>query len=85
MGLIVDRESAVIGLPGERVQLLNADHRHVCKFDSCLDSNYCSLRNAFVASIESIEKTRLSNKWTEHLSQMQILSQYLGVAERPES
>lgn len=85
MGLIVDRESAVIGLPGERVQLMNADHRHVCKFDTRLDSNYCSLRNAFVASIESIEKTWLSNRRTEHLSQMQILSQYLGVAERPES
>ncbi|KAI9705570.1 MAG: hypothetical protein M1836_006326 [Candelina mexicana] len=85
IGLIVDRESAVIGLPGERVQLLNADHRHVCKFDSRLDGNYCSLRNAFVAAIESIETTRLSNKRTEHLSQMLILSQYLGVAERPES
>lgn len=85
MGLIVDRESAVIGLPGERVQLLNADHRQVCKFDTRLDSNYCSLRNAFVASIESIEKTWLSNRRTEHLSQMQILSKYLGVAEGPES
>ncbi len=85
LGLIVDRESAVIGLPGERVQLLNADHRNVCKFDTRLDSNYCSLRNAFVASIESIEKTWLSSRRTEHLSQMQILSQYLGVAERPES
>ena len=85
IGLIVDRESAVIGLPGERVQLLNADHRHVCKYDTRQDSNYISLRNAFVASIESIEKTWLSNKRTEHLSKMQILSQYLGVAERPES
>lgn len=84
MGLIVEKESAVIGLPGERVQLLNADHRHVCKFDTRLDSNYCSLRNAFVASIESIEKTWLSKARTEHLSQMQILSEYLGVVERPE-
>lgn len=85
LGLIVDRESAVIGLPGERVQLMNADHRHVCKFESHRDSNYCSLRNAFVASIESIEKTWLSNKRTEHFSQMQIVSQYLRVEERPES
>ena len=85
IGLIVDRESAVIGLPGERVQLLNADHRHVCKFETRQDNNYISLRNAFVASIESIERTWLSNKRTEHLSKMQILSQYLGVAERPES
>ena len=85
MGIIVDRESAVIGLPGERVQLMNADHRHVCKFDTSLDSNYCSLRNAFVASIDSIEQTWLSNKRSEKHSQMQILSQYLGIDERPES
>ena len=85
MGVIVDRESAVIGLPGERVQLMNADHRHVCKFDTRLDSNYCSLRNAFVASIESIEQTWLSSKRNEHYSQMQTLSNYLGVEERPDS
>ncbi len=85
MGVIVDRESAVIGLPGERVQLLNADHRGVCKFDNRLDSNYCSLRNAFATSIESIEKTWLSNQRTEHLTHMQSLSQYLGITERPEA
>lgn len=85
MGVIVDRESAVIGLPGERVQLLNADHRGVCKFDSRLDSNYCSLRNAFATSIESIEKTWLSIKRTECFTPMQSLSQYLGITERPES
>lgn len=85
MGVIVDRDSAIIGLPGERVQLLNADHRGVCKFDTRLDSNYCSLRNAFSASIDSIEKTWLSNKRNEHLINMQTLSQYLGITERPES
>ena len=85
MGIIVDKDSAIIGLPGERVQLMNADHRHVCKFDNREDSNYCSLRNAFLASIESIEQTWLSNKRNEHYSQMQILSQYLGIEERPES
>ena len=85
MGLIVDKESAVIGLPGERVQLMNADHRNICKFDTRQDSNYCSLRNAFLASIESIERTWLPEQRTEYHTQMQILSRYLGVEERPES
>lgn len=85
IGLIVDRESAIIGLPGERIQLLNADHRGICKFDTRLDSNFCSLRNAFAASIDSIEKTWLSTKRNEHLTHMQNLSQYLGITERPES
>lgn len=44
------------GLPEERVQLLNADHRHVCKFKDPLDNNYVTLRNAFVSTIDQIEK-----------------------------
>lgn len=44
------------GLPKERVQLLNADHRHVCKFRDTLDSNYITLRNAFVSTIDQIER-----------------------------
>ncbi|KAL9603530.1 MAG: hypothetical protein Q9179_002147, partial [Wetmoreana sp. 5 TL-2023] len=54
--LIVEKDSAILGLPEERVQLLNADHRHVCKFKDPSDSNYVTLRNAFVSTIEQIEK-----------------------------
>ncbi|KAL8912458.1 MAG: hypothetical protein Q9171_002551 [Xanthocarpia ochracea] len=54
--LIVEKDSAILGLPGERVQLLNADHRHVCKFKDPLDSNYITLRNAFVSTIDHIER-----------------------------
>ena len=85
LGLIVEKDSAIIGLPGERIQLMNADHRHVCKFDDPADNNYRSLRNAFAATIESIETTHLSAKKEEERSHMRRLSQYLSGADRPEA
>ena len=85
LGLIVEKDSAIIGLPGERIQLLNADHRNVCKFDDPADNNYRTLRNAFASTIESIEKTHLSARKEEERLQMRRLSQYLGGADRPES
>ena len=85
LGLIVEKDSAIIGLPGERIQLLNADHRNVCKFDDPTDNNYRTLRNAFVSTIDSIEHTHLSAKEEEERSQMRRLSLYLGGTDRPEA
>lgn len=85
LGLIVEKDSAIIGLPGERIQLMNADHRHVCKFNDPADNNYRTLRNAFAATIESIESTHLSARKEEERSQMRRLSQYLSGADRPEA
>ncbi|KAJ4302693.1 hypothetical protein N0V90_001583 [Kalmusia sp. IMI 367209] len=85
LGLIVEKDSAILGLPGERVQLLNADHRHVCKFDDPSDSNYLTLRNAFNSAITSIENTWSSMRREEHQSDMKRLSEYLGYLERPEA
>lgn len=51
--IIVDRGSATLGYPGERHSPLNADHRGVCKFEPT-DSNYKTLRNAFITTIDTI-------------------------------
>lgn len=83
LGLIVDKNSAILGLPGEEVQLLNADHSNVCKFESPSDNNYCTVRNAFITTIMSIEKTYLPPKTQQREDQMRILSVYLGVVDRP--
>ncbi|KAK4175293.1 hypothetical protein QBC36DRAFT_347212 [Triangularia setosa] len=39
-GLVVKKESAVLGLPGEHIRYMEADHRHLCKFDSPDSPNY---------------------------------------------
>ena len=85
LGLIVEKDSAIIGLPGERIQLMNADHRHVCKFNDPADNNYRTLRNVFAATIESIENTHLLARKEEEQFEMRRLSQYLSGADRPEA
>ena len=84
LGLIVEKNSAILDLPGERVQLLNADHRNVCKFNDPSDSNYCTLRNAFISTVDSIESTWYSSKKADHQQEMRLLSIYLGISHSPE-
>jgi hypothetical protein len=45
--LIVNKDSAIIGSPSERVSLMNANHRTICKFNSPVDPNYLALADAF--------------------------------------
>ena len=52
--IVVDKNSATLGYPHERIALLNADHRGVCKFDRPSDPNYKTVRNAFSTTVESI-------------------------------
>lgn len=52
--IIVDKVSATLGYSNERIALLNADHRGMCKFDQPSDSNYKTLRNAFSTTIDII-------------------------------
>jgi hypothetical protein len=52
--IIVDSASATLGYSRERVSPLNADHRGVCKFNLPTDSNYKTLRNAFITTVDSI-------------------------------
>ena len=52
--LIVEKDSAILGLPNEQAVPLSADHRTICKFSSRTDVNYQLLRNALNATIDSI-------------------------------
>ena len=54
--MIVDKGSATLGYPRERTALLNANHRGICKYDQPSDSNFTTVRNAFVATINAILK-----------------------------
>lgn len=38
--LVVEKLSSTVGYPNEEIAALNADHRHVCKFESPADPNY---------------------------------------------
>ncbi|KAL8938934.1 MAG: hypothetical protein Q9216_003620, partial [Gyalolechia sp. 2 TL-2023] len=83
--LIVEKDSAILGVPEERVQLLNADHRHVCKFNDASDSNYITLRNAFASTIDQIEKKWYLSTKDEFEHTMKTLARYLGQKDIPDN
>lgn len=55
--LIVERDTGVLGYPGETLQPLNANHHDVCKYKTPQDSNYLSvlgaLRSVVAANVPS--------------------------------
>jgi hypothetical protein len=52
--IIVDKASAIGGYAKERKSPLNADHCSICKFDQQTDTNYRTLREAFITTIDTI-------------------------------
>ncbi|KAK3386566.1 hypothetical protein B0H63DRAFT_137754 [Podospora didyma] len=81
---VVEKESAVMGLPGEHTQFLQADHRHVVKFDSTDDPNYNILLRCFNTTIAEIEKEYMSDKSESHKAQMKLIATTFDVSERPD-
>ncbi|KAI1821720.1 hypothetical protein F4861DRAFT_445652 [Xylaria intraflava] len=80
---IVDKESAVMGLPREHVQYLEADHRNVCKFGSPSDPNYLILYNCMTSTIHDIEKNCNSPRNEKQKFQMKNIAKLLGLQWRP--
>ncbi len=53
--IVVEKDSAVMGLPGEHVQYLEADHRQVCKFDNPAHPNYRIMQRCLLRAVEDLE------------------------------
>ncbi|KAI1177574.1 hypothetical protein F4777DRAFT_541485 [Nemania sp. FL0916] len=53
--LVVEKYSATLGYGNEEISSMDADHRHVCKFNSATDPNYRKLRNALTTAIDMIK------------------------------
>ncbi|MCJ1386504.1 hypothetical protein MMC17_009630, partial [Xylographa soralifera] len=50
--MVLQKESSILGYPGEISKPLNADHHDVCKFTSPKDPNYLSVRSALCYLLE---------------------------------
>ncbi|KAL7798110.1 hypothetical protein V8C37DRAFT_368703 [Trichoderma ceciliae] len=53
--VLVEKFSATLGYSHEEILPLNADHRHICKFNSLEDPNYRKVRNALSRAVEMIQ------------------------------
>ncbi|CAH0042056.1 unnamed protein product, partial [Clonostachys rhizophaga] len=83
--IIVEKESAVIGTPGEHERYLDADHRHICKFATPEDSNYLVIRRCMATTIREIQNDYIPRRQEDIKSEMAVISKFLGINGRPES
>lgn len=60
--MVLEKDSSVLGYPGETSKALNADHHGVCKYDSRRDPNYITVRNVLKSLISKIISTGHSSK-----------------------
>ncbi|MCJ1466023.1 hypothetical protein MMC07_004642 [Pseudocyphellaria aurata] len=52
--MVLEKQSSILGYPGEISKSMAADHHDVCKYTSQEDPNYISVRNALSTIINSI-------------------------------
>ncbi|AEO67579.1 uncharacterized protein THITE_2150738 [Thermothielavioides terrestris NRRL 8126] len=64
--IVVERHLATLGYHNEEVASMDADHRHVCKFDTPADPNYKVLRNALVSALDMIRSTSRADPERSH-------------------
>ncbi|KAI0139839.1 WD40 repeat-like protein [Xylariaceae sp. FL1272] len=83
--MVVEKQSAVIGLPNEEEQYLPADHRHLCKFDSDQDPSYLIIMRKLLATIEDILKDHESEYHETYQNQLAVISHAFDNAQRPDN
>lgn len=81
--LIVDRSSATLGYTEERVQVLNADHRSICKYETPLDPNFQTIRNRLAATVHGITRNDTERMQEIRREQMRNISSYLNISDSP--
>lgn len=84
--MILEKDSSILGYPGERSKALDADHHDVCKYDSPQDPNYVAVRNALQSLIAKIisasESTDDSPPTGKRLASLRLA---LGITELPDT
>ncbi|CAN9157928.1 unnamed protein product [Alternaria alternata] len=57
---ILEKESAILGYPGEISRAMNADHHDVCKYYSPRDANYISMRDVLKTLVDRVRTMGIS-------------------------
>ncbi|KAI5918945.1 NACHT and WD domain protein [Camillea tinctor] len=82
--LIVERDSSILGYPGEVSNALDADHHGVCKYDSPSDPNYIMVRNVLKTLMsKAISTSKLGNLAILGRRDLHDLKSLLAVSELP--
>lgn len=52
--MILEKDSAILGYPGEISKPMKADHHNVCKYASPQDSNYIAIRDILKTLVDRV-------------------------------
>ena len=84
--MILEKDSSVLGYPGEISKALDADHHNVCKYDSPRDPNYIAVKNALQSLVSKISSnTKLNKPPLPHRGDSHDLKSLLAITEMPDT
>ncbi|KAI0515458.1 NACHT and WD domain protein [Xylaria bambusicola] len=84
--MIVEKDSAVLGYPGEISKALEADHHGVSKFDHPLDPNYITVRNVLMSlTSKALSEKALKSLEASDRKDLETARSFLGLQELPEA
>ncbi|KAM0127142.1 hypothetical protein ACHAP3_008912 [Botrytis cinerea] len=81
---IVEKESATLEWPKEKIAYIDADHRGVCKFDLPSDPNFKTLKNAFSSTVDHATAEILKIQFETTSAERHSLHGLLGIHDVPE-
>lgn len=84
--MILEKDSSILGYPGEKSKALDADHHNVCKYDSPQDPNYVAVRNVLQSLVAKIISTNGSNDGSLSVrNKLVTLKSSLSISEMPDT
>ena len=83
--MILEKDSSILGYPGEKSKPLDADHHNMCKYESPQDPNYVAVRNTLQSLIAKIVSTDTPNVVTSVHGDLKFLRCSLGITEMPDT
>lgn len=82
--MVLEKDSSVLGYPGETSRALDADHQGICKYDSPTDPNYITVRNVLKSIMGKIVSANNSNRRKPVARRAsQDLKTLLGIVDLP--
>ena len=90
--MVLERDSSVLGYPGETSKPLDADHHAVCKYQSPEDPNYITVRNALKSLVSKIILTSIlkppgpsTMTTVSNRVEVQDLKSFLAITDLPDT
>ncbi|CAN9417971.1 unnamed protein product [Alternaria alternata] len=83
--MVLERDSSLLGYPGETSNALNADHHGVCKFPNPQDPNYITVRNVLKSIVsKSISSSQSGRPSIPNRRLSRDLKSILAITEFPD-